>query len=78
MKKLILLLSTIILLSLMPILSFAEEIYSSADITERDGMWYVKASDEPVTGTVKDYWSDGKLFHTSTYKDGALITEEYF
>ena len=78
MKKLILLLSTIILLSLMPILSFAEQIYSSADITERDGMWYVKANDKPVTGTVKDYWSNGNLFHQSTYKNGKLITEKYF
>ena len=78
MKKLILLLSSIVLLSLMPTISFAEKTYSSVDIIERDGLWYIKANDKPMTGTVKDYWSNGDLFYKSTYKNGELISEEYF
>ena len=61
MKKIILLLSAIIALSLMPAVSFAGKTYNYNDLVERDGIFYEKFSDKPVTGAVEAYHENGKI-----------------
>ena len=40
------------------------------DLIERDGIWYKKFSNKPITGEVETYYSSGQLYSIRNYKNG--------
>ena len=79
MKKLILLLPVIILLSLTSTFSLAERIYHEDDLIERNGVFYDKSNERLATGTIESYYSNGRLEGRGRIKNGKLEgVVEYF
>ena len=79
MKKIILLLSAIILLSLTSTFSFAQKTYTDDDVIEHNGIFYDKFNEQPITGVIKYHYSNGNLAQRTHVKNGKRdgATETY-